>query len=63
MNYYKIRFTLKGRNYIALNRKGKTEQEAIDSIIEQCRIADLAKGQIIKPQVKTVERTYKNSPL
>ena len=54
MNHYKIRFTHRGENYVALKRKGETEKDAVDSIIEQCRIADLAKGKIIKPKISSV---------
>ncbi len=54
MNYYKIRFTHKGENYVALKRKGETEKDAVDSIIDQCRIADLEKGNIIKPKITSV---------
>lgn len=56
MNYYKVKFTHRFQNYVALKRKGNTKQDAVNSIIEQCRIADLAKAKMFKPKIISVNQ-------
>ena len=54
VNKYKIRFIHKGKNYVATKVEAKCEQDAIDSVIEQCRLADKANGRFYDPKIVSV---------
>jgi hypothetical protein len=58
MNYYKIMFTHRCKNYVALKRKAENEDAAIQSIKEQCEGVDRAKGNTSPVVITLIEQQF-----